>query len=82
MRNHGGLIVGKSLRHVTVFAQLLERACQLQLEAERIPGGYHSSSTDDIAAKREFIYSDLAVRSYWEHCVRRAARTWPEAAAW
>ncbi|MFB7949847.1 class II aldolase/adducin family protein [Kitasatospora phosalacinea] len=82
LRNHGGLVVGKSLKHAVVLAHLLERACRLQLMAEAVPGGYHASSATDVEAKREFIYGDLAVRSYWEHSVRSVLRTWPEAVAW
>ncbi|MFJ2779765.1 MULTISPECIES: class II aldolase/adducin family protein [unclassified Kitasatospora] len=82
LRNHGGLVVGKSLKHAIVLAHLLERACRLQLLAESAPGGYHSSSATDVEAKREFIYGDLAVRSYWEHSVRAVVRAWPEAAGW
>jgi L-fuculose-phosphate aldolase len=78
LRNHGGVIVGKSIRHVTVYAQLLERACELQLKAETIPGGYHSSSDEDVEAKREFNFADLSVRSYWDWCSSRVLRLWPE----
>ncbi|MFE4053311.1 class II aldolase/adducin family protein [Streptomyces sp. YIM B13518] len=82
LRNHGGVIVGKSVRHATVHAHTLERACRLQLIAERVPGGYHTSTPEDVLAKREFIYGDLAVRSYWAHSVGRVRRTWPETAQW
>jgi L-fuculose-phosphate aldolase len=82
LQNHGGLVVAKSVRHATIFAQLLERACELQLLAERLPAGYHSSSVTDIQAKRDFIYADLSVRSYWDYLTRRVARQWPEAGLW
>ena len=82
LRNHGGVVVGKSIRHATVHAHTLERACRLQLIAEQVPGGYHTSTPDDVQAKREFIYGDLAVRSYWDYAVGQVQRTWPEAAEW
>ncbi|MET9628339.1 class II aldolase/adducin family protein [Lentzea sp. NPDC006480] len=82
LRNHGGVVVGKSVRHATVYAYLLERACQLQLMAESALTEYHTSSWPDVVGKREFIYADLSIRSYWEYCVRRVRRTWPEAARW
>jgi L-fuculose-phosphate aldolase len=82
LRNHGGLTVGRSLRHAIVYAHLLERAAMLQLLAESVPGGYHSSNAADIAAKREFNFSDLALRSYWDHCVSQVRRRWPEVADW
>jgi L-fuculose-phosphate aldolase len=82
LRNHGGVVVGKSIRHAAVFAHLLERACKLQLLAEQIPGGYHSSDAQDVAGKRDFVYADLSVRSYWDYCVGQARRRWPEVAEW
>jgi L-fuculose-phosphate aldolase len=82
LRNHGGLAVGRSIRHAVVFAHLLERAAMLQLLVERVPGGYHSSDLADIAAKREFNFSDLSLRSYWDHCVGQVRRRWPEVAEW
>jgi L-fuculose-phosphate aldolase len=82
LRNHGGLTVGRSLRHAVVYAHLLERAAMLQLLAESVPGGYHSSDAADIAAKREFNFSDLALRSYWDHCVSQVRRRWPEVTEW
>jgi len=82
LRNHGGLTVGRSIRHAVVYAHLLERAAMLQLLAESLPGGYHSSNAVDIAAKREFNFSDLALRSYWDHCAGQVRRRWPEVAEW
>jgi L-fuculose-phosphate aldolase len=82
LRNHGGVVVGKSIRHATVLAHCLERACELQLIAERVPGGYHWSSPGDVSDKREFIHADLSIRSYWDYCVRQVRRRWPESASW
>ncbi|MEU2436625.1 class II aldolase/adducin family protein [Streptomyces rubradiris] len=82
LRNHGGVIVGKSVRHAAVFAQVLERACRLQLLAQQSGVPYHWSSDSDVALKRDFIYADLSVRSYWDYAVRRVQRAWPDCAAW
>lgn len=82
LRNHGGLTVGRSVRHAVVYAHLLERAARLQLLAERVPGGYHSSDAADIAAKREFNFADLSLRSYWDHCASQVRRRWPEVTEW
>lgn len=82
LRNHGGVIVGKSVRHAAVFAAVLERACRLQLAAEGIGVAYAWSNERDIALKRDFIYADLSVRSYWDYAVRRVRRTWPECGEW
>ncbi|MFG2774655.1 class II aldolase/adducin family protein [Streptomyces sp. NPDC048350] len=82
LRNHGGVIVGKSVRHASVFAQVLERACRLQLTAESTGVPYTWSTEQDVAAKQDFIYADLSVRSYWDHAVRRVGRHWPETLDW
>ncbi|MFE6159668.1 class II aldolase/adducin family protein [Streptomyces sp. NPDC056486] len=82
LRNHGGVIVGKSVRHAAVFATVLERACRLQLLAEQSGAPYTWASETDVALKRDFIYADLSVRSYWDYAVRRIRRVWPEAATW
>jgi len=82
LRNHGGVIVGKSVRHTCVFAHLLERACRLQLMAERVPGGYHTSTDTDIEAKRDFNFADLSIKSYWDHCMNRVLAAEPAAANW
>ena len=82
LRNHGGVVVGRSVRHAAVLAQVLEHACRLQLAAEACGAPYHWSSGQDVALKRDFVYADLSVRSYWDHSVRRVARRWPECAQW
>jgi L-fuculose-phosphate aldolase len=82
LRNHGGVVVGKSVRHAAVFAQVLERACRLQLLAQQSGVPYVWSTDEDVALKRDFIYADLSVRSYWDYAVRRVGRVWPEAAEW
>jgi L-fuculose-phosphate aldolase len=82
LRNHGGVIVGKSIREATVLAQLLERACRLQVIAESSGARYHVSNASDIAAKRHFNFSDTAIKSYWDYCVRAVTERWREVATW
>jgi L-fuculose-phosphate aldolase len=82
LRNHGAVIVGKSVRHAAVFAQVLERACRLQLLAEQAGVPYAWATDTDVKAKREFIYADLSVRSYWDYATRKVKSAWPEAASW
>ncbi len=82
LRNHGGVVVGRSVRHAAIFAQVLERACRLQLAAHAVGTDYHVSSSRDVALKQDFIYADLSVRSYWDYAVRRTVRRWPEAEQW
>ncbi|TYL85821.1 class II aldolase/adducin family protein [Bradyrhizobium cytisi] len=80
--NHGSVVVGKSIRHAVVYALMLERACRLQLDALATGREFASSSDTDVVAKRDFIFADLSIRSYWEHTQRRVLRNSPEAAAW
>ncbi|MEE4545581.1 class II aldolase/adducin family protein [Streptomyces sp. V4-01] len=82
LRNHGGVVVGKSVRHAAVLAQVLEHACRLQLLAQSSGAPYHWSDARDVRLKRDFVYADLSVRSYWDWAVRRVARVWPESAHW
>lgn len=82
LENHGGLVVGQSLRQATVMAVVLERACQLQLMAEATPHPYRISKPVDVAGKQDFIYSGVSVKSYWEHQVRRIQRHCPEVQSW
>lgn len=72
--NHGTVVVGKSFRHATVFALMLERACDLQLRAVNTQHKYSISSQEDVAAKQQFIFADVSVRSYWDHAVRGVRR--------
>lgn len=80
--NHGTVVVGRSVRHAVVFALMLERACRLQLDAMATGAQFSVSSAEDIDAKRDFIFADLSVRSYWEHTRRRVLRTHPSATDW
>lgn len=80
--NHGSVVVGKSVRHAVVFALMLERACRLQLDAWSTGRSYTVSSPEDVATKREFIFADLSVRSYWEYTRRRVQRAFPDARDW
>jgi L-fuculose-phosphate aldolase len=82
LRNHGGVAVGKTIRHAAVGAQLLERCCQLHIMALSTGQRFHVSKLEDLPGKREYIYSDLSVRSYWDHAVRAVKARHPEAADW
>ncbi len=82
LRNHGSVVVGKSLREAVVLAVVLERACRLQLLAQASGAAYHVSTDEDVARKRQYVYSDTAVKSYWDHGVRLVKQTWKEAESW
>lgn len=82
LENHGGLVVGPSLRQAVVLAIVLERACQLQLLAESTGKPYRVSSLADVAGKQDYIYSGVSIKSYWDHAVRRARREHEDVAQW
>ncbi|WP_159944664.1 MULTISPECIES: class II aldolase/adducin family protein [unclassified Nocardiopsis] len=82
LRNHGSVVVGKTIQHAVVFAHMLERACKLQLAAEQLNVDYHWSGRGDVAKKRDFVHSDLSVRSYWTYCLSQVRRRWPEVNGW
>jgi L-fuculose-phosphate aldolase len=82
LRNHGGVIVGRSVREAVIRAQLLERACMLQLLTSATGQQAHYSSAADVAAKQDFIFSSSAIKTYFDHQVRALRRLAPETAAW
>jgi L-fuculose-phosphate aldolase len=82
LRNHGGVAVGKTIRHAAVGAALLERCCQLHIMALSTGRPFQVSRAEDIPAKRRYIYSDLSVRSYWDHAARAVRARHPETADW
>ena len=79
--NHGSVIVGRSVRHAVVFALMLERACSLQLAALASGRGFSQSHAQDVADKRDYIFSDLSVRRTGT-TRRRVARLFPESTEW
>jgi L-fuculose-phosphate aldolase len=82
LENHGGLVVGPSLRQAVVLAIVLERACQLQLLAESTGQPYRVSSLVDVAGKQDYIYSSVSIKSYWDHAVRRIRREQSDVRQW
>ena len=82
LRNHGSVVVGKSVRHAVVFAQMLEHACHLQILASQSKAEFHWASDMDVQAKQEFSFSDLSVRSYWDWSMRRVLREMKDVNDW
>jgi len=82
LRNHGAVVVGATVREATIAAHLLERAAHLQIIAEGAGVPYTSAVEADVEAKRAFVYGAPAIRSYWDHAVRRVRAAAPETAAW
>lgn len=72
LKNHGIVVVGHSVRAATVLAVMLERACALHLQVAALnPSG---SPEGDVTEKNDFIFSDIAIRTYWDYFVRKLER--------
>lgn len=82
LQNHGSVVVGKSVREAAVLAQVLERACRIQLLAESAGARYHVSHATDVKAKQDYVYSTLSLKSYWEYCVRQVKQSSRETELW
>lgn len=80
--NHGLVVVAATVRQAVLLAVMLERACKLQLIAESTGRRYSVTRSDEVLRKRQYIYSDVALRSYWTHATQAAVQRFPEAAAW
>ncbi|HTT55366.1 MAG TPA: class II aldolase/adducin family protein [Streptosporangiaceae bacterium] len=68
--NHGIVCAGPDLETATVAAILLERACQQQILAQSLGGGYQWTPEDESLAKREHIYHPGAIRQAWDYLAR------------
>jgi len=77
LKNHGLVAVGGNLKEATVMALMLEKACalQLRLPPEALLGEAASASPpEDVAEKNHFIFSHLAVSTYWSYYTRKLDR--------
>ncbi|MBA2674938.1 class II aldolase/adducin family protein [Ramlibacter sp.] len=80
--NHGLVVVAPTLRQCAVLTLMLERACKLQLLAQSTRQRYRVTRADEVEKKRDYIYSEIAFRNYWNHAVQAAARAFPEVRGW
>lgn len=73
LKNHGVVVVGGSIKEATILALMLENACAMQL---RVPVGKNVSPSPpfDVVEKNHFIFSDLAVSTYWSYYLRKVNR--------
>lgn len=76
--NHGLVVVASTVRQAVVLTLMLERACRLQLLAESLRLPYRVTRDDEIERKRDYIYSSVAFRSYWNHAAQAATRAFPD----
>ncbi len=82
LRNHGTVVVGRSIKEATVLAVVLERACRIQLLTRSLGTKYHLASHQDVQLKREFIFSPISIRVFWDFCNRRIGQQWEEIKSW
>lgn len=80
--NHGLVVVASTLRQAVVLTLMLERACKIQLLAQSTQRSYRVTRGDEVQKKRDYIYSDIAFRNYWDHASQAAARVFPEVRGW
>ncbi len=71
MRNHGIVVVGKSVEEATVYAVMLEKAARMQLITSSL-GKYYWSSEDDVLQKNEQIYHNQNILNFWDYFVEKA----------
>jgi L-fuculose-phosphate aldolase len=73
LKNHGIVTTGKTIKEAVISAIILERACAMQL---RVPTGLEFSTSDeeDVASKNKFIFSEVALTTYWQYFSRKVQR--------
>ncbi len=69
--NHGIVVAGKTIEKAIISAINLERASQIQLLASASGQSFCWTSDEEIAGKREKIFSDGMIRKVWEYYCRR-----------
>jgi L-fuculose-phosphate aldolase len=74
LRNHGVVVVGKTVRDAIVLATVLERACEVQLQVLATGRSFAVSSAEDVSRKKEFIFGPMSTRAFWDYKVRKLLR--------
>lgn len=69
---HGVVTVGADIAAAVMHASLLDRACQIQLDAAAGGGPRVWSSDAEVAAKRERLWSTSQLHAGYAYLVRRA----------
>jgi len=64
---------GRSSDAATLAAHRREPVCARQLRAEAA-GQFIGSDAEDVVAKRDFIFSPVAISTYWSYFERKLAR--------
>jgi L-fuculose-phosphate aldolase len=74
LRNHGVVLVGRSVKEAIVYATVLERACDVQLRVMATGRDFARSTDEDVRLKQDFIFGDLSIRAFWDYKVRKVRR--------
>lgn len=82
LQNHGVVVVGNSVRQAVIRTIILEHACELQLKAESLGIPYNYTSKPEAHEKKDYIFSDVSIKYYWEYSVSRLVAKYPEIAEW
>ncbi len=82
MRNHGTVVVGKTVKEAILKMISLEKAChtQLTLLATHLP--YSVANKQDIEKKKQFIFGQMALKGFWDYICRGVNRRFPETKEW
>lgn len=69
--NHGIVVAGKTVDQAVIAAVNLERASQVQLLASASGQHFRWTPDEEIAGKREKIFSEGMIRTVWNYYCRR-----------
>ncbi len=74
LRNHGVVVVGRTVEEAALYAIFLERAAQAQLLA-RAGGHFQWTSDEEAPLKVEHIYNARLMGYYWQYYLRKLERS-------
>jgi len=82
LRNHGVVVVGNSVRQAVILTIILEHACLMQLRAESLGLDFKYTSVSESHEKKDYIFSDVSIKYYWDYSIEQLAAQYPEIRAW
>jgi L-fuculose-phosphate aldolase len=71
---HGMVVVGGSLPSAVMHAALLDRACRVQLDALAAGGPARWSDAQEVAHKRDYLWTPRQLQAGYDYLVRTADR--------
>jgi ribulose-5-phosphate 4-epimerase/fuculose-1-phosphate aldolase len=69
---HGMVVVGGSLASAVMHASLLDRACRVQLDAMAAGGPARWSGSEEVAHKRDHLWTPRQLQSGYDYLVRKS----------